>query len=62
MIYLLMLYGDFDMLYTDSVWQGSPCTIPNFDHDKNGLIARKWLKENGFSEFKFTKIVCGGDC
>lgn len=61
MIYLLILYGDFDMAYTDSVWQGIACTIPNFDNDRDGSAARKWLKSNGFKEVKYNKIICGGN-
>jgi hypothetical protein len=62
MIYLLMLYGDFGMLYVESVWQSTHITpIPDFGDDREGEEAKKWLKENGFKLVKYRTIECGGN-
>jgi len=65
----LQTYGEFDMLYTDSVWvgEGDPRAVrteaeaaADAAHRPNKIAAAiKVLKRNGFKEIDTTQVLIG---
>jgi len=63
----IMVYGDFDIQQTDSIWCGEG-PIPPFDRCENTNKTEdvekyiKELKKNGFKKVKTVNVKFGGNC
>lgn len=62
MIVVVYGYGDFDMRYVDSIWEGpSGNKFSDFGDDKTPENAIKELKAAGFLKVNYKDITFGGN-